>query len=41
MWGRNAAVVDQVNAGVNEDYLPELRLPDGRSLRELHASELE
>lgn len=28
MWGRNAAVVDQVNAGVNEDYLPELRLPD-------------
>ena len=27
MWGRRAEVVDQVNAGVNEDYLPELRLP--------------
>jgi glycerol-3-phosphate dehydrogenase (NAD(P)+) len=28
MWGRRAEVVDQVNAGVNEDYLPELRLSD-------------
>ncbi len=28
MWGRRAEVVEQVNAGVNEDYLPELRLPD-------------
>ncbi len=27
MWGRRAEVVAQVNAGVNEDYLPELRLP--------------
>jgi glycerol-3-phosphate dehydrogenase (NAD(P)+) len=28
MWGRREEVVAQVNAGVNEDYLPELRLPD-------------
>lgn len=28
MWGRRPEVVAQVNAGVNEDYLPELRLPD-------------
>ncbi len=27
MWGRRQEVVDQINAGVNEDYLPELRLP--------------
>lgn len=27
MWGRRAEVVDQINAGVNEDYLPDLRLP--------------
>ena len=27
MWGRRAEVVEQINAGVNEDYLPELRLP--------------
>ncbi|HYN30308.1 MAG TPA: NAD(P)H-dependent glycerol-3-phosphate dehydrogenase [Dermatophilaceae bacterium] len=27
MWGRRAEVVDQVNAGVNQDYLPDLRLP--------------
>ncbi|MGL5850825.1 MAG: NAD(P)H-dependent glycerol-3-phosphate dehydrogenase, partial [Phycicoccus sp.] len=27
MWGRRADVVEQVNAGVNEDYLPQLRLP--------------
>ncbi|MBM6400479.1 NAD(P)H-dependent glycerol-3-phosphate dehydrogenase [Phycicoccus sonneratiae] len=27
MWGRREEVVAQVNAGVNEDYLPELRLP--------------
>ncbi|HEX6917665.1 MAG TPA: NAD(P)H-dependent glycerol-3-phosphate dehydrogenase [Phycicoccus sp.] len=27
MWGRRPEVVAQVNAGVNEDYLPELRLP--------------
>ncbi|NHA68164.1 NAD(P)H-dependent glycerol-3-phosphate dehydrogenase [Phycicoccus flavus] len=27
MWGRRAEVVEQVNAGVNEEYLPELRLP--------------
>ena len=28
MWGRRDEVVAQINAGVNEDYLPELRLPD-------------
>ncbi|WP_299441597.1 NAD(P)H-dependent glycerol-3-phosphate dehydrogenase [uncultured Phycicoccus sp.] len=28
MWGRRAEVVDAINAGVNEEYLPELRLPD-------------
>lgn len=28
MWGRRSEVVDQINAGVNEDYLPGLRLPD-------------
>ena len=27
MWGRRAEVVGQINAGTNEDYLPELRLP--------------
>ncbi len=27
MWGRRQEVVDQVNDGVNRDYLPELRLP--------------
>ena len=27
MWGRRAEVVAQINAGTNEDYLPELRLP--------------
>ena len=27
MWGRRAEVVDQINAGTNQDYLPELRLP--------------
>jgi glycerol-3-phosphate dehydrogenase (NAD(P)+) len=27
MWGRRQEVVDQINGGVNEDYLPELRLP--------------
>ena len=27
MWGRRAEVVEQINAGVNEDYLPELHLP--------------
>ena len=27
MWGRRQEVVDQINAGTNEDYLPELRLP--------------
>lgn len=28
MWGRRGEVVEQINAGVNRDYLPELRLPD-------------
>lgn len=28
MWGRRAEVVEQINAGVNRDYLPELRLPE-------------
>ncbi len=27
MWGRREEVVAQINGGVNEDYLPELRLP--------------
>ena len=27
MWGRRDEVVGQINAGANEDYLPELRLP--------------
>ena len=27
MWGRRAAVVEQINAGSNEDYLPGLPLP--------------
>ncbi len=27
MWGRRAEVVDRINAGCNDDYLPELRLP--------------
>ena len=27
MWGRREDVVAQINAGANEDYLPELRLP--------------
>ena len=27
MWGRRQEVVDQINAGTNEDYLPELHLP--------------
>ena len=29
MWGRRAAVVDQINAGCNEAYLPDHRLPAG------------
>src|SRR5688572_15452326 len=29
MWGRRAEVVDQINRGSNEDYLPGIRLPDG------------
>ena len=29
MWGRRQAMVDQINAGSNEDYLPGIRLPDG------------
>ena len=28
MWGRRQGVVDQINGGANEDYLPGLRLPD-------------
>ena len=28
MWGRRQEVVDQINAGSNEDYLPGLPLPD-------------
>jgi len=27
MWGRRAEVVEQLNAGTNEDYLPGIRLP--------------
>jgi glycerol-3-phosphate dehydrogenase (NAD(P)+) len=29
MWGRRQAMVDQINAGVNEDYLPGIELPPG------------
>ena len=29
MWGRRAEVVEQINAGTNEDYLPGIRLPKG------------
>ncbi len=29
MWGRRQEMVDQVNAGTNEDYLPGIRLPAG------------
>jgi glycerol-3-phosphate dehydrogenase (NAD(P)+) len=29
MWGRRAQVVEQLNAGINEDYLPGIRLPKG------------
>jgi glycerol-3-phosphate dehydrogenase (NAD(P)+) len=29
MWGRRQEVVDQVNAGSNEDYLPGIALPEG------------
>ncbi len=29
MWGRRASVVEQVNAGTNEDYLPGIPLPQG------------
>ena len=29
MWGRRQAVVDQINAGSNEDYLPGIPLPTG------------
>jgi glycerol-3-phosphate dehydrogenase (NAD(P)+) len=29
MWGRRQEVVDQVNAGSNEDYLPGIPLPEG------------
>ena len=31
MWGRRAEVVEQINAGTNEDYLPGIRLPQGIS----------
>ena len=31
MWGRRAAVVEQINAGSNEDYLPGLPLPQAVS----------
>ena len=33
MWGRRAEVVEQINAGVNEDYLPELRLLPRRTMK--------
>jgi glycerol-3-phosphate dehydrogenase (NAD(P)+) len=29
MWGRRPEVVEQINAGCNEDYLPGIRLPEG------------
>ena len=28
MWGRRSEVVDAINAGCNDEYLPELPLPD-------------
>jgi glycerol-3-phosphate dehydrogenase (NAD(P)+) len=31
MWGRRAELVDQINAGSNEAYLPGIRLPQGIS----------
>ena len=31
MWGRRQAVVDQINAGCNTDYLPNLSLPSSVS----------
>ena len=31
MWGRRQAVVDQINNGSNEDYLPGIALPEGIS----------
>src|SRR5579885_1576838 len=31
MWGRRSEVVDQINAGSNEDYLPGLHLPEAIS----------
>ena len=31
MWGRRQTVVDQINAGCNEDYLPNLALPSSVS----------
>lgn len=31
IWGRRQEVVDQINAGCNEDYLPDTRLPEGIS----------
>ncbi|WP_114201198.1 NAD(P)H-dependent glycerol-3-phosphate dehydrogenase [Janibacter anophelis] len=31
VWGRRQELVDQINAGVNEDYLPGVRLPAGIS----------
>lgn len=31
MWGRRQEVVDQINAGSNEDYLPGIPLPSGIS----------
>ena len=29
MWGRRAEIVDQVNSGVNDTYLPGIALPEG------------
>jgi glycerol-3-phosphate dehydrogenase (NAD(P)+) len=29
MWGRRQEMVDQINSGVNEDYLPDIELPPG------------
>ena len=31
MWGRRQDSVDQINAGCNADYLPDLQLPEGMS----------
>jgi glycerol-3-phosphate dehydrogenase (NAD(P)+) len=31
MWGRRRELVEQINAGSNEDYLPGIRLPQGIS----------